>query len=247
MNIALVGTGKTGQSIDRLAKENGHHVVSRFDSSNPLLDTEHVDALHNAEVIIDFTSPELAMAHMERYCTWQIPAVIGTTGWYDDLEVVQQWVHKHQASLLYAPNFSIGVAVTSRLVEFAAGLFNQLPAYDGFVHETHHRLKVDSPSGTALHLANQLLEGLDRKTHLATDAQQNAIAEDALHVSSTRAGHIFGHHVVGFDSPYDHITITHDAKSRDGFAFGALRAAEWLIGRKGLFTLDDLLAEWLGL
>ena len=245
MKIALVGTGKTGQSIHRLAEENGHEIVARFSSSSPLLEATSKEALRGADVLIDFTAPQLALSHIERYCTWQTPAVIGTTGWYDSLEQVEAWVDHYQACLLYAPNFSIGVAVTSRLIELAANLMNQLPAYDGYVHEFHHRLKVDSPSGTAIHLANKLLQGLDRKTYVVTETQHQAIHEDALHVSSTRTGHIFGQHTVGFDSPYDHITITHESKTRDSFAFGALRAAEWLIGRQGLFTLDDLLEEWL--
>ena len=245
MKIALVGTGKTGQSIHRLAEENEHEVVARFNSATPLPAMDRMEDLHGAEVIIDFTTPDLALTHIERYCQWAIPAVIGTTGWYASMDQVNQWVDEHKACLLYAPNFSIGVAVTSRLVELAAHLINQLPAYDGYVHEVHHRLKVDSPSGTAIHLANRLLEGLDRKTHLAVETQHQAIREDALHVSSTRSGHVFGLHTVGFDSPFDQISITHESKTRDSFAFGALRAAEWLIGRQGLYTLDDLLAEWL--
>ena len=243
MNIALVGTGKTGQSILRLARDHGHVVVVQFNSSSPLLSVEREAELEGIDVFIDFTAPDLALPHIQRYCQWGIPAVIGTTGWYDAMEQVNQWVDQHEASLLYAPNFSIGVAVTSRLVELAASLFNSLPAYDAYVHEIHHRMKVDSPSGTAIHLANQVLESLDRKTHVATETQHQAINDDALHVTSTRIGHVFGHHTVGFDSPFDHITITHESKSRDSFAFGALRAAEWLIGRKGLFTMDDMLDE----
>lgn len=245
MKIALVGTGKTGQSIHRLAEESGHDVVVRFNSSHPLLEAKDEEELQDADVLIDFTAPDLALSHIERYCAWKIPAVVGTTGWYDSLKQVEDWVQDHEACLLYAPNFSIGVAVTSRLVELAASMMNRLPAYDGYVHEFHHRLKVDSPSGTAIHLADKVLTGLARKTHLATETQHQAIDADALHVSSTRTGHVFGEHTVGFDSPYDQITITHASKTRDSFAFGALRAAEWLIGRQGLFTLDDLLADWL--
>ena len=242
MHIVLVGTGQTGQSIDRLAREQGHQVVDRYNSARPLPDI--LDAAP-VDVIIDFTTPALALDHIRQYCTWNIPAVIGTTGWYDSLDTVASWVDTHKASILYAPNFSIGVAVTARLVELAATLFNRLPAYDSYVHEFHHRLKRDSPSGTALHLANHVLEGLERKTHLATETQHQQIDQDALHVSSTRTGHIFGQHTVGFDSPFDHIHITHESKTRDSFANGALRAAQWLIGKQGLFTLDDLLKDWL--
>jgi 4-hydroxy-tetrahydrodipicolinate reductase len=109
----------------------------------------------------------------------------------------------------------------------------------------HHRRKVDSPSGTAHMLAEKVMEGLARKTHIETETQHERIDPEALHVSSTRAGDAFGVHTVGFDSPFDHLTLTHRAKNRRGFAFGALRAAEWLPGRQGLFTLDDVLVDWL--
>ena len=245
MNIALVGTGKTGTSVNRLAHAQGHTVVAQFDSSHRLLDASSPEALYGADVIIDFTTPELALAHIERYCSWNACAIIGTTGWYDSLDEVLQWVTNSKAGILYAPNFSIGVAVLSTLLKTASVLFNQLPAYDCYIHELHHRQKKDSPSGTALHLGQLALDRLDHKSHLDIETQHQAIAPDALHVSSTRTGHLFGTHTVGFDSPYDHITFVHESKNRDGFAYGALRAAEWMIGREGLFTLDDLIAEWL--
>ena len=173
MHIVLVGTGKTGRSIDRLAEEHGHQVVARFNTAHPLPDTLDVTPV---DVIIDFTTPDLALDHIRRYCSWNIPAVIGTTGWYDKLDAVAHWVDTHDATILYAPNFSLGVAVTASLVERAVAIINKLPAYDGYVHEFHHRMKLDSPSGTALHLANCVVKGLERKTHLAVETQHQPIA-----------------------------------------------------------------------
>lgn len=245
MRIALIGTGKTGQAIDRLADAGGHEIVARFNSRSPLLHASP-DDLHGAETLIDFSKPDLALPHIERYCEWGVCAVIGTTGWYDELDRVRAWVAAGQAGILYAPNFSIGVALTARLADAAGALLASMPEYDVSLHETHHRLKLDSPSGTALHLANILLSRLPHKKHLATETQHGRIDPQALHVTSARTGYVFGRHEIVIDGPYDRITLTHEAKSRDGFAAGALKAAEWLAGRSGLFTLDDLLHDWLG-
>ena len=171
--------------------------------------------------------------------------MVGTTGWYDQLSRVRTWMEKSEAAVLYAPNFSLGVALVMRALQALGPLLDRLPEYDVAVHETHHTGKVDSPSGTALLLADVLLHGLDRKTHLETETQHQPIAPEALHVTASRVGSVFGEHTVYLDSPFDRITLAHQAKNRQGFAFGALKAAEWLPGRKGLFTLDDLLADWL--
>ena len=244
MKIAIIGTGKTGQAVGRLAGVDGHDVVARFNSASPLLEALR-DNLNDADVLIDFSRPDLALSHLERYCEWGVKAVVGTTGWYDEIDQVKKWVENSDAGILYAANFSIGVALTSRLIEAAAGLVDKLPEYDVSIHETHHRHKLDSPSGTALHLANILQQRISRKTSLATETQHQQIDAGALHVTSARMGHVFGEHEVTLDGPYDRITITHEAKGRDGFASGALRAAEWLVGRSGLFTLDDFLQDGL--
>lgn len=244
MNIALVGTGQMGAAVAALAPNRGHTIVTRFDSSRPLTEADPA-ALDGADVAIDFTLPALALPHIRRYCAWGLPAVIGTTGWYEDLDTVEQLVNEHDASLLYAPNFSVGVAVMRRALTAALPLLDALEDYDAFVHEAHHTKKADSPSGTARMLGELVVEGLERKDHVETEAQHQQIDSSAVHVTSTRAGSIRGEHTVGFDSPYDQITVGHRAKSRRGFAVGAVRAAEWLRGRRGLFTLDDALIDWL--
>lgn len=245
MKLALVGTGQMGQAVADLAPRRGHEVVATFDAARPLLDAEQPDVLENAEVVIDFSLPEVALDHIERYCRWQQPAVVGTTGWYGALDTVEAWVEAHDAALLYAANFSMGVALLRRALAGVLPLLEQLPDYDPYVHEIHHTRKVDSPSGTAHVLGRMIVDGLARKDRVETETQHERIDPAALHVTSTRAGDVFGEHTVGIDSAFDHLTLTHRAKNRRGFAFGALRAAEWLPGRRGLFTLDDVLADWL--
>lgn len=246
MNIALVGTGKTGKAIEALALAQGHSIIARFNSGNPLLGQEDASVFDSCDVVIDFSAPTLALRHISYYCALQLNVVMGTTGWYEQLTDVKEMVGASGNAMLYAPNFSIGVVTLSRILEKAAQLFDKLPEYDMGLHEAHHKYKLDSPSGTALHLAQILTDHVERKTHITPDAQYEQIPATALHVSSQRVGHIFGQHTVTFDGPYDQITLAHNAKNRDGFASGALRAAAWIIGKKGLFTLEDVLNDWLG-
>lgn len=233
-----------GQAVEALAETHGHEIAARFDADRPLTSAAPEDV--RASIAIDFSLPGVALDHIRWYCRNGVPAVVGTTGWYGGLPRVREWVHEHDASLLYAPNFSIGVAVLRRAVASVGPLLDRLPDYDAFVHEIHHTKKVDSPSGTAQMLGELLVEHLDRKTHIDPEAQHDRIDPEALHVSSTRTGSVYGEHTVGFDSPYDRISLEHRAKSRHGFAFGALKAAEWLVGRTGLFTLEDVLDDWVG-
>jgi 4-hydroxy-tetrahydrodipicolinate reductase len=154
-------------------------------------------------------------------------------------------VAEGQNGVLWSPNFSLGVALVERALRGMLPLLNRLDDYDAAVHEVHHTGKVDSPSGTALRLAEVILSGLDRKSHVEPEAQHGPIPSEALHVSSQRLGHVLGKHTVSFDSAVDQIDLIHRAKDRRAFAVGAVRAAEWVAGREGLFTLDDWLAEWL--
>ena len=244
MKLALAGTGQMGQAVADVATARDHRVVATFDTASPLLDA-CPDDLNGAEVVIDFSVPGVVLDHLHTYCQWQQPAVVGTTGWYDQIDTVAAWVDEYDATLLYAANFSMGVALLQRAVAGVLPLLNQLPDYDAYLHEMHHTRKVDSPRGTAHMLAEMVVEGLARKSHVEPEAQHQRIDPAALHVSSTRAGAVFGEHTVGFDSAFDQLEFIHRAKNRRGFAFGALRAAEWLPGRCGLFTLDDVLADWL--
>lgn len=244
MRLALVGTGQMGTAVGEVAGERGHEVLAHFNSSHPLPGDDRA-ALRGAEAIIDFSLPDLAAEHIERYCRWGIPAVIGTTGWYDRLDDVRNWVMESEACVLYAPNFSLGIALLVRSLRAVMPLLEQLPEYDAYVHEVHHVKKVDSPSGTALLIGNVLLEGLSRKNRLETETQHGRIDAGALHVSSSRGGQVIGQHTIALDSAFDEVELIHRAKSRKGFAFGAVKAAEWLPGRTGLFTLEDVVKEWM--
>ncbi len=241
LSLALVGTGRMGAAVEAVATERGHTVVARFGSTHPLLDASSRDALAGADAVIDFSVPSVALDQIRRYAEWRVPAVVGTTGWTDRLDDVRRWVEDGGGAVLWAPNFSLGVALVVRALRGMLPLLDRLDDYDVAVHEAHHARKLDSPSGTALRLAEELLAGLSRKTHLQPETQHGAIAADALHVTSQRVGHVFGEHTVVLDSAVDQIEIVHRAKDRRAFAAGAVTAAEWLVGRTGLFTLDDLL------
>lgn len=241
MHLALVGTGRMGQAVEAVALERGHEVVARFDAGAPLLDARDASALNGADVCVDFSVPDVALDQIHRYASWGVDAVVGTTGWTDHLGRVREWVEEGQNGVLWAPNFSLGVALVERALRGMLPLLDRLGEYDAAVHEVHHTGKLDSPSGTALRLAEVLLEGLARKTRVEAETQHGAIAPEALHVTSGRLGHVFGEHTVTIDSPVDTIEIVHRAKDRRAFAVGAVRAAEWVHGRRGLFTLGDLL------
>lgn len=245
MKLALIGTGQMGQTVAAVAADRDHSVDARFDSDRPFLDAKRA-AVETVDVAIDFSLPSLAVSHLQRCCEWDLPVVMGTTGWYGALDDVRASVRMHDGSVLYAPNFSVGVAVMSRALDQVTQLMDELDDYDAFVHEMHHTQKMDSPSGTAQMLGEQIVAGLERKDHVEPEAQHQRIDPTAVHVTSTRTGTVFGEHTVGFDSTYDRLSLRHQAKNRRGFAVGALRAAEWLRGRTGLFTLDDVLDDWLG-
>lgn len=253
VTIALVGTGRMGQAVEALARERGHAVAARFDAEHPLLAERDASALSGA-VAIDFSDPAVALAHVERYADWGVRAVVGTTGWTADLDRIRARVEAGGGALVWAPNFSLGVALVVRALRGMLPLLDRLGGpdaggYDVFVHETHHAAKLDSPSGTALRLADELVAGLARKTRVEPETVHGRIDPAALHVTSTRAGHVVGEHTVGIDSAADRIEITHRAHDRRAFASGAVAAAEWLAalpaGRVGLFSLDDVL-EGLG-
>ncbi|RMH69316.1 MAG: 4-hydroxy-tetrahydrodipicolinate reductase [Bacteroidetes bacterium] len=245
MRIALIGTGQMGTAVEHLARQRGDEVVARFNTSRPLSQAEGLAAFNGADVAIDVSLPGVVLDHIERCCRWGMPLVVGTTGWYDALPRVRQWVEAHDAAVLYAANFSLGIALLTQVLRHLTPLLDRLPDYDVALHEVHHTRKADSPSGTALMLARILLDGLGRKTHLATETQHQRIDPDALHVTSTRTGHVIGTHTVAVEGPHDRLLLTHEATSRDGFAAGMLQAAAWLPGRRGLFTLEDALQDGL--
>lgn len=249
MRIGIAGFGQMGALIRETALALGHLVPLVID---PLSNAEEVNARELTclspplDVIIDFTSPQAVVKNIERYAELKLAAVIGTTGWYAQMERVASIVEKSGMGLIWSSNFSLGVNLFFKLVEATALIMNPFPQYDVLVHESHHRQKIDNPSGTAMIIADILLKKLDRKKSLLTGLPKRRIEEQELQISSSRAGSIPGEHRVVFDSEVDTIIIEHSARSRRGFAEGALRAAEWICGRSGLYNINDLINSVLG-
>lgn len=234
MKIAIIGFGKMGREVDSVAREQGEEVVRVFDVQ-PAVTPE---LLSDVDVCIEFSTPDTVIGNIRAAIEAKKDIVVGTTGWGAHLPEIRELVQ--HSGLLYSANFSIGMNIFFRIVKRAAELVNNAKEYDPFIHEYHHRLKVDSPSGTALHLAKILVDNIDRKESVLGRPPDGAIAPGALHVSSTRAGTFAGTHIVGFDSEADFMELRHVAKNRRGFAIGAIAAARWLRGRKGVYTMDDV-------
>jgi 4-hydroxy-tetrahydrodipicolinate reductase len=234
MNIAIIGYGRMGHQIEKVAQNAGDTIVGVFDIDTPA----SVDSIKGADVCIDFSVPDSVLDNMKMAAEARVDIVVGATGWYDQLDEVRTWFT--DSAMVYAQNFSIGVNVFYRIIRRAAELMDPLSQYDVYVEEQHHNKKVDSPSGTALRLGEILLAGIDRKTGTVQGSPDGPISQEALQISSVRAGSIAGVHTVGFDSEEDFIELKHVARNRTGFALGALAAARWVRGRKGVFTMDDV-------
>jgi len=234
MNIGLIGYGKMGREIESIARQQGDTIASVFELGSEV----RPDALGNIDVCIDFSMPEAVIANIRTAVEARRDIVVGTTGWYQHLPELKDVVK--DSGLLYSANFSLGMNYFYRMVRHAAELMNRGVEYDPYVQETHHAQKMDSPSGTALKLAHILIDSIDRKKEILSKPPDGKIAPEMLHVTSTRAGAVAGIHTVGFDSDADFIELKHVAKTRRGFALGALAAARWLRGRKGIYTMDDV-------
>lgn len=222
MKIALIGYGKMGRLVEEIAQQRGHTICATIRSTNSI-DSK---SLLDAEACIDFSHPDCVMEHIRQVTSLKKQLVVGTTGWYQHLPEVRALVQKHATGLFYAPNFSVGVNLFLQIIAHAAKLINQFEEYDVGIMESHHQHKVDAPSGTAKAIAQELLKGIKHKQDYP--------------IASVRCGSIPGTHSVLFDSPNDTITLTHEARNREGFARGAVIAAEWLQNKTGLFTMNDL-------
>ena len=228
MNIplAIVGTGKMGRLVETLAPDCGFEVRARFDVAN--IATLSRESLKGAAVAIEFTTPAAAPGNLCRLATLGVNTVCGTTGWYEHLPEVRRAVASAGTALVYAPNFSIGVNLFVETVERAAALFAQHPEYEAWGWEIHHSAKKDAPSGTLKKLAEEM---------------RAAGFAGSLTLSANRAGAHTGTHEIGFDSTADTITLRHTARSREGFARGALLGARWIAGKKGVFEFREILNE----
>ncbi|UCC72616.1 MAG: 4-hydroxy-tetrahydrodipicolinate reductase [Gemmatimonadota bacterium] len=244
MRIALVGYGRMGRAVEQVATERGHEVVARIDlEDNPDGRGITSEGLNGAAVAVEFSVPEAAPRNLAALAACGVDAVAGTTGWYDQLDEVRAAVEAAGTGLVYAPNFSLGMQLFFRVARQAGHLCDRLDDYDAFILEAHHRHKQDHPSGTARKLAEILLAELSRKTRWELGPGEGPADPSVLQVTAVRAGEIPGTHTLGLEGPDDRIEIRHEAKGRTGFARGAVAAAEWIQGRSGVFTLDDMLAE----
>ncbi len=246
MKIALIGYGKMGKEVERVARLRGHAVCAIVDRVDPAATHRELGAscLRDADVAIDFTVPSAVLENIRAVAAAKKSMVVGTTGWYDGMTEAKQVIGSAGTGFIYSSNFSIGVNAFYRIVEAAAKLINKVPEYDVFGYELHHSQKLDSPSGTAKSVAEILLKNIGRKRHAQYEKLDRRINQEELHFASVRAGSIPGTHVVGFDSDADTIELKHTARSRAGFALGAVMAAEWVKGRKGFFTMNDFVSDF---
>lgn len=242
MNIALIGHGRMGTEIERVASARGIRVKKIFTEENNRggggLTRE---ALKGIDVCLDFTLPASAVKNIDAVSRAGKPLVVGTTGWYDRLPEVKQMIRDRGTGLVYAPNFSLGVNLLEHLLNCAAHLFDRFDMYDVSIREMHHRGKEDSPSGTALHISQLLLQHIRRKSGVLTGAPDGRVRPEQIQISSLRTGSTVGEHAVIFDSESDTVEFLHRAKDRSGFAHGALIAAAWVRERNGVFTMKDVL------
>ncbi len=235
MKIAIIGYGKMGHMIEQIARERGHEIVSIIDIDNA--DDFDSEAFAGADVAIEFTAPKAAYGNVMKAFSKNVKVVSGSTGWMDQhREEMERLCREEGKTLFWASNFSVGMAIFQALNRQLAKIMNQFPQYDVSMEETHHVHKLDHPSGTAITLAENILREIDRKDAWAEDTTE----PDKLRIDSIRRGEVPGIHTVRYDSTADLITISHDAHSRQGFALGAVLAAEYTAQHSGMLTTRDL-------
>jgi len=252
MNIALIGYGKMGKMIEHIACDHGHKISAIVDpfaagshSGITICKTIEEANFDSVDAAIEFTQPDTAVANILALTKMKISTIVGSTGWHDRMDEVRSAVESANASLFWASNFSIGVNLFFQIAWHAAKMINNFPEYDIGGLESHHNKKMDSPSGTAKILAEGVLSIIDRKKKIVWETKKGKPEADELNFPSLRLGSVPGTHSLFFDSPADTIEITHTARSREGFASGAVRAAEWLKAedRHGVFTIDDMMID----
>ncbi len=236
MKIVISGYGKMGKEVEAIAQKRGHQVIAKIDRPN---EWDKFDAIQSqADVVIDFSQPEVVVDNLKRCFQAGVPIVTGTTGWYGQMEEVVHNCKAQKATLFYAPNFSIGVNIFFRANRQLAKLMAGTEGYSVQIDETHHIHKLDAPSGTAIQIAEGIIS---QNPNINKWVNKVSGLPSALSILSKREGEVTGTHEVTYDSEVDVITLKHEAKNRSGFALGAVLAAEFVQGKQGVFTMDDLL------
>ena len=245
MKIALLGYGKMGKIIEKIAIDRKHEIVLKIDYDN--LDDLTTENLQKADVAIEFSTPGTVLGNIDHCFNAGVPIVVGTTGWHEQLTQIKERCEANNNSFIYATNFSVGVNIFFHVNKFLAKLMNQHPYYEVQVEEIHHTQKLDSPSGTAITIAEGILENLDAKkqwvnvlTADGKDDNDNNAKVDELLIESYRIDSVPGTHTVIYDSEVDTIEFKHTAHNRNGFALGAVLAAEWIKDKKGFYSVADM-------
>lgn len=236
MKIALIGYGKMGKTIERIALERGHEIVSVIDIEN----VEDFDsaAFKSADVAIEFTAPQVALSNIRKAFKAGVPVVSGTTGWTEHLPQVKQEIAENGYTLFWASNYSLGVNIFAAVNKFLAKIMNDFPVYNVEMTEVHHTQKLDAPSGTAITLAEGIIANIDRKNNWNLDTENESTD---IAIKAIREGQVPGIHTVRYESDVDFIEIKHELKSRESLALGAILAAEFTAGKKGFLGMEDLL------
>jgi 4-hydroxy-tetrahydrodipicolinate reductase len=244
MNIALLGYGKMGKEIERVSAEKGITIKQIFTIENNLRAMGITkQSLKDVDACIDFSTPTAVIENIKAVAECGNNIVVGTTGWYDKLGDIEKIVKAKKIGFLYSPNFSLGMNIFYQILSSSSRIFDKFDCYDVAIHEMHHKGKADSPSGTALSLGQIILQHIRRKKIMLHETAHKEIKPEELHISSTRVGSLVGKHMVLFDSDADSIELIHTTKNRTGFALGALIAAEWLKGKKGIYTMKDVITS----
>ena len=230
MKIALLGYGKMGKVIEKIAESRGHEIVLRKDAS------ETFDGLANADVAIDFSTPESAVENISECLEQGIPVISGTTGWLEHYHKVAELCEQKNGAFIYGSNFSLGVNLFFEINKMVAKMMRRFPQYSIGMEETHHTEKKDAPSGTAISLAKDIIDNSDYSSWALANAKS-----DELLIDAKRIENVPGTHIITYNSSEDSIELKHTAHNREGFAFGAVLAAEWLQGKQGIFTMKDVL------
>ena len=244
LNITLIGYGKMGRMIQNLAEAHGCRVQNMIDPTQPGCEPQITDS-NLAEVCLEFSHPDAVMDNIRKVAAAGKHLVVGTTGWNKYLPEVEELAAKHNIGLIWGANFSIGMNIFDRVIRHATLLCAKFPFYDVGAWEIHHNQKADSPSGTAIQLANTILDASETKQTAVYDKLERRIAKDELHFASVRVGSVPGTHNVLFDSETDSLEFTHRARSRACFAVGALQAAQWISLRKGVHSFNQMMEDLL--